>query len=99
MSDVPGPYFRLDTIDGVSIVHLVGPKLVPEARDPLFGLVEEDGHRKLLLDFADIHLLPSAAVGVLMALQAKLEAAGGGLKLCRLDPELLTLFRLTRLDE
>ncbi|MEJ7639645.1 MAG: STAS domain-containing protein [Singulisphaera sp.] len=99
MSQVPGPHFHLEIIDGVTVVRLNGPKLVIDASGPLSGLVEEGGHRKLLLDFAAVRFLSSAALGVLMGLRQRVEAAGGELRLCRLDPSLLELFRLTRLEE
>lgn len=99
MSQAPGQHFRLEIIDGVTVVRINGPKLVIDASGPLSGLVEEGGHRKLLLDFAEVQFLSSAALGVLMSLRQRVAAAGGELRLCRLDPSLLELFRLTRLEE
>ena len=99
MSQVPDQHFRLEVVDGVTIVRLAGPKLVLDASGPLYGLVDEDGHRKLLLVFAEVGFLSSAALGVLIILQRKVDAAGGQLKLCRLSPDLLELFRLTRMQE
>ena len=99
MSQVPDPHFRLEVVDGVTVVRLAGPKLVIDASGPLYGLVDEGGHRKLLLDFAEVRFLSSAALGVLITLKRKVDAAGGQLKLCRLAPDLLELFRLTRMQE
>ncbi len=99
MSQVPGQHFRLEVVDGVTVVRLVGPKLVIDAGGPLYGLVDEDGHRKLLLDFAEVGFLSSAALGLLITLKRKVDAAGGQLKLCRLSPDLLEMFRLTRIEE
>ena len=97
MSQVPDPHFRLEVIGGVTVVRLAGPKLVIDASGPLYGLVAEGGHRKLLLDFAEVRFLSSAALGVLITFKKKADAAGGQLKLCRLAPDLLELFRLTRM--
>lgn len=99
MSQVPGQQFRLEVIGGVAVVRLAGPKLVVDASGPLYGLVDEGGHRKLLLDFAEIRFLSSAALAVLISLLRKVDAVGGQLKFCRLDPDLLELFRLTRMEE
>ncbi len=99
MSQVPDHHFRLEVVDGVTVVRLAGPKLVIDASGPLYGLVDEGGHRKLLLDFAEVRFLSSAALGVLITLKRKVDAAGGQLKLCRLSPDLLELFRLTRIEE
>ena len=99
MSQAPDPHFHLEVIDGVTVVRLAGPKLVIDASGPLYGLVDEGGHRKLLLDFAEVRFLSSAALGVLMTLKRKVDAAGGQLKLCHLAHDLLELFRLTRMQE
>ena len=99
MSQATDPHFRLDDVDGVTVVRLAGPKLVIDSGEPLFGLVEDGGHRKLLLDFAEVRFLSSAALGVLITLKRKVEEVGGRLKLCHLAPDLLELFRLTRMQE
>jgi anti-sigma B factor antagonist len=99
MSQAPGPHFRIEVVDGVTVVRLAGPKLVVEASEPLSSLVDEGGHRRLLLDFAEVRFLSSVALGVLITLKHRVDAAGGQLKLCRLAPDLLELFRLTRMQE
>ena len=71
MSQVPDPHFHLEVVDGVTVVRLVGPKLVIDAGGPLYGLVDEGGHRKLLLDFAEVRFLSSAALGVLITLRGR----------------------------
>jgi anti-sigma B factor antagonist len=99
MPQSPDTHFRLEFVDGVTVVQLVGPKLVIAAREPLCRLVDEGGHRKLLLNFAEIRFLSSAALGVVMGLKERIEAVGGELRLCRLAPSLMELFRLTKLEE
>ena len=99
MCQVSGQHFRLEMVDGVTVVHLNGPKLVIDASGPLSDLVEEGGHRKLVLDFADVRFLSSAGLGVLMGLRERVDEAGGELRLCRLEPSLRELFRLTKLEE
>ena len=99
MSQAPDPHFHLEDIDGVAVVRLVGPTLVADAGGPLHGLVDAGGHRKLLLDFAEIRFLSSGALGVLVLLQRKVDEAGGKLALCGLNVDLLDLLRITRLAE
>ena len=77
MSLAPGRHFRLEIIDGITVVHLVGPKLSLEASGPLYDLVEQDGPRRLLLNFGAIRFLSSAPLGVLVTLKKKVDAAGG----------------------
>jgi len=91
------PHFDLEQIDGITVVNLVGPKLTPEANEPLYGLVENEGQR-LLLDLSNVRFLSSNALGILVSLKKKIDAAGGRLRLCCLEPDLLELLRVTMLD-
>ena len=89
--------FRLETISGITVITF-DAKVVPETKDPLYDLVENEGHRRLLLDFRNVHFLSSNALAILISLKRKVEAAGGRLRLCRLEPDLLDLLRITNLD-
>jgi anti-anti-sigma factor len=73
-----------DTADG-TIVSLSNRDLsretVPLLVDELFGLVQESGRPNLYLDFANVGLVPSLAIGKLVALSAQLQEHGGRLEL------------------
>jgi anti-sigma B factor antagonist len=92
------PHFRLETIDGITVVTFTAAKVVPEMKDPLYGLVGDEGHRWLLLDLSNVRFLSSHALGILVSLKKKVDAAGGRLRLCCLEPDLLELLRITSLD-
>ncbi|MCA1684680.1 MAG: STAS domain-containing protein [Planctomycetia bacterium] len=103
MSQASRRHLRLETIDGVTVVSFVDTKIVTEENiqevgDQLYGLVEE-GHKKLLLNFGNVQYLSSAALGKLINLKKKVGAAKGKLKLCCIHPDLLEVFRITRLDQ
>ena len=89
--------FRLETISGITVITF-DAKVVPETKDPLYDLVENEGHRRLLLDFSNVHFLSSNALGILVSFKKKVDAAGGRLRLCGLAPDLLELLRLTNMD-
>jgi anti-anti-sigma factor len=95
----PDPHFRLETTDGITIVHLIGPKLTLEVRDPLYRLVDHEGHKALLLNFENVRYFSSAPLGMLIKLRTKVEQAGGRLKLCGLNADLHELFRITNLTQ
>jgi anti-sigma B factor antagonist len=61
-------------------------------------LVEDEGPRRLLLDLSNVRFLSSNALGILVSLKKKVDAAGGRLRLCGLEPDLLELLRITNLD-
>ena len=65
----------------------------------LFSLVEQDNRRSLLLDFADVDFLSSAALGKLITLDRKVKSAQGRLKMCNIKPEILEVFQITKLNK
>lgn len=104
MSQAPRRHLRLETIDGVTVVSFVDTKIVTEENiaevgDQLYALVEDDGLSKLLLNFGNVQYLSSAALGKLINLKKKVGAVKGKLKLCCIHPDLLEVFRITRLDQ
>ncbi len=103
MSQDPRRHLRLETIDGVTVVSFVHSKIVTEENiqevgDQLYSLVEE-GHKQLLLNFGNVQYLSSAALGKLINLKKKVGVVKGKLKLCCIHPDLLEVFRITRLDQ
>jgi anti-sigma B factor antagonist len=88
-------HFRLEIIDGVTVATWADPKVVSESKDPLYDLA---GNERLLLDLGNVRFLSSNALAILVGFQKKVDAAGGRLRLCRLDPDLLDLLRITKVD-
>ncbi|CAN5888764.1 hypothetical protein BH23PLA1_BH23PLA1_06970 [soil metagenome] len=104
MSQAPRQHLRLETIDGVTVVSFVDPKIVnevdiQEVGDQLYSLVEDQGHIQLLLNFGNVQYLSSAALGKLIQLKKKVGTIKGTLKLCCIHPDLLEVFKITRLDQ
>jgi anti-sigma B factor antagonist len=104
MSQAPRRHLRLETIDGVTVVSYVDTKIVTEENihdvgDQLYSLVEDEGHKQILLNFGNVQYLSSAALGKLINLKKKVSAVKGKLKLCCIHPDLLEVFRITRLDQ
>ena len=65
----------------------------------LFGLVDEDGRKKIILDFSNVEYLSSAALGKLITLDKKVKKAKGKLKLCSIRPDIYEVFAITRLNQ
>ena len=87
MSQASRRHLRLESIDGVTVVSFVDTKIVTEENiqevgDQLYSLVEDEGHRQLLLNFGNVQYLSSAALGKLINLKKKVGAVKGKLKLC-----------------
>jgi anti-sigma B factor antagonist len=104
MSQASRSHLRLEKIGGITVVSFVDTKIVTEENiqevgDQLYSLVEDEGHKELLLNFGNVQYLSSAALGKLINLKKKVGAVKGVLKLCCIHPDLLEVFKITRLDQ
>lgn len=107
MATGPGPRhpaLTFEDIGGVTIATFTVPELLQEqdvraVGEQLFHLVDELGRRKLLLDFGDVEHMSSAVLGTLVTLHQKVQAAGGRLVLCAIDPQIREVFAITRLEK
>ena len=80
-----------EDVGGVTVVRFRVPHLRAEETSRavfglLYGLVDEAGRRHLVLDLGGVASLDSMAVGKLVMLNRKAQAAGGRLALCGLTP-------------
>jgi len=95
---------EVEPIGDVLVVNFVDRKILDEQNiqvigEQLFGLVDQEGARKLLLNFGNVEYLSSAALGKLITLNKKLQQAGGRLILCNIDPQIYEVFEITKLDK
>ncbi len=97
---------RLDIEDvgDVTIVRFVDKKILDETNiqiigNQLFALVDDDGRKKIVLDFTQVEYLSSAALGKLITMDKKVKSAKGKLILCSIRPEIYEVFAITRLNK
>jgi len=95
---------EVEDIGDVTVINFVDRKILDEQNiqtigEQLFSLVDSDGRRKLLLNFGNVEYLSSAALGKLITLNKKLQAQGGRLILCNIDPQIHEVFEITKLDK
>ena len=95
---------EVEHIGDVTVVNFVDRKILDEQNiqiigEQLFSLVDEEGWRKILLNFGNVEYLSSAALGKLITLNKKLQTAGGKLILCNIDPQIHEVFEITKLDK
>ncbi len=97
---------RIDVskLGDVTVVKFVDKKILDEASIQelgveLFGLVEQDNRKAILLNFANVEFLSSAALGKLITLDRKAKTHKGRLKLCEIRPEILEVFHITKLNK
>ena len=71
---------------------------IQELGQELFQLAASEKGKKILLNFASVDVLSSAALGKLITLDKKMKAAGGTLKLSNIRPEIYEVFTITKLN-
>jgi anti-sigma B factor antagonist len=96
------------------ILQPIGPVMIVEFRQPslmdplvlentsrrLYALVDQEDHRKVIMDFEKVQYLSSQAIGILLSMKKKIDTLGNGrLVLCGIGPKLAELLRITRLDK
>jgi anti-sigma B factor antagonist len=95
---------RVEQVGDVSVVHFLDKRILDEPTiqaiaEQLFGLVDQDGRRKLLLNFTSVEYMSSAALGKLINLHKKLTGLQGKLAMCNVIPQIFEVFAITKLDK
>src|SRR5580658_8506816 len=102
----PAPRRRrleIEEVGEVTVVNFIDKKILDEQNiqiigEQLFELVDNQGKKKILLNFSNVEFLSSAALGKLITLNKKVQASGGKLGMCKITKEILEVFQITRLD-
>jgi len=94
----------IEEVNDVTVAKFVDKKILDEGNiqiigNQLFGMVDTDGRKKIVLDFINVEYLSSAALGKLITLDKKVTAAKGKLRLCNIRPDIYEVFAITRLNK
>ena len=101
MSDLR--HITVKNVEDCCIATLLDNRIVDdmniyELGQELFALVEQSGYKKIVLNFANVGFLSSAALGKLIMLYKKVAVRNGSLKLCCIAPDIRELFTMMNLD-
>ena len=99
-----GQRLKVEQSGDVTVVHFLDKRILDEPTiqaiaEQLFSLVEQEGKRKLLLNFTNVEYMSSAALGKLINLHKKLHALSGRLAMCHVIPQIFEVFAITKLDK
>jgi anti-anti-sigma factor len=97
LSEAQNLWLQVESVGDVTVVRFTIPWILKEGTietigETLYNLVETSPCRKFVLNFGNVKSLASTMFGKLTALHQKLEAAGGRLVLCQIDPGLREIF-------
>lgn len=88
----------------IRIIEFTNNRILDEANiaeigSTLGALIEEQDNPKLLLDFAAVDHLSSAALGMLINANNKIRERSGQLRLTNIKPQILEVFVITKLNK
>ena len=88
--------------DTKAVVRPSGDTIVaatlPELRSKMRGIVEE-GVKDLTVDLADVRMVDSSGIGLLISAYNSLRKVGGQFALIHVSPELMDLFKTMRMHQ
>jgi anti-sigma B factor antagonist len=79
--------------------RLVDPEQLKRIFDDLQAALDKSTETQLILDFAPVKFMASAALSKLVAFQKKCQEFRAKLKLCSVDPQILEVFKITKLNK
>ncbi len=88
----------------IQIVEFTNNKILDEANisdigQTLTSLIEDHEQPKLLLDFATVDHLSSAALGMLINCNNRIKQRNGQLRLANIKPQIYEVFVITKLNK
>ncbi len=95
---------NIEQIGDVTIASFNDKKILDETNiqiigNQLFGLIDEGGCNKIILNFSNVEYLSSAALGKLITMDKKVKVAKGELRLCSIRPDIYEVFAITKLNK
>ncbi|MBN1437546.1 MAG: STAS domain-containing protein [Sedimentisphaerales bacterium] len=99
-----GPRIEVTREGSITIVDLLDEEVLEEhiiadIAESLFGVIEDEKPVKMVLSFARVKHMSSAALGMLIRLNKHTEETGGCLKLCDIREALYQVFLITKLNK
>jgi anti-anti-sigma factor len=92
-------WFVWEVLGDVQVIRPTGSCFDLESWDSLIDSVATRNCLRLVIDFSEVQYMSSAILGKLINLKKKLSAARGRLRIEHVHPDLLEIFRITRLDQ
>jgi anti-sigma B factor antagonist len=95
---------RIKRLGDITQVEFIDRNILDEANIQLIGeeltsLIDAAPRPKLLISFANVDHLSSAALGTLITVNNRIRNAGGQLRLADIDPQIYEVFVITKLNK
>ena len=98
-----GTRLRVKRDNDVTVVEFVDRNILDEANiqaihDEIAAIIEAAPKPRLLISFSNVDHLSSAALGTLISINNRIKAQEGQLRLANIDPQIMEVFMITRLN-
>ncbi len=87
------------TVVSFCVKRVLTEETILKMRDELFALVKKDEKKKILLNWSNVEYFHSSGLGPLITLKKMVDAAGGQLVLCSINPDIWEVFEITKLNK
>jgi anti-sigma B factor antagonist len=79
--------------------RIVNEPAIQALGEELLGVLNNRQANNILLDFAAVRFMSSSALGILVRLQKRCREVSVPLKLCNIAPDVLEIFKITKLHK
>lgn len=102
--DKINPNLKVEFHGSVVIATLTDEKILDESQlkaleGSFMPLIMQTPSIQLIVDFSSVQFLTSAVLGLLIRISKKVYETQGKFRLCSINPKILEVFRITRLDK
>jgi anti-sigma B factor antagonist len=104
MAPNAGSRLRVKQVKDVVQIEFIDRNILDEANiqqigDEIGTIIDSKPTPKLLVSFANVDHLSSAALGALITVGKRVKDRGGQLRLTNIDPQIYEVFKITKLDK
>ena len=102
--DQMNPNLQIEYHGEIIVATLTDEKILDDAQlqaleGSFMPLIEQTDNIQLIVDFSNVKFLTSSVLGLLIRISKKVYEKEGKLRLCSIDPKIMEVFRITRLDK
>ena len=95
---------RIETEAGVTRVEFIDRNILDEANiqqigDEISAIIDDRDQPRLVVSFANVEHLSSAALGTMITINNKIRQKNGDLRLADIDPQIYEVFVITKLNK
>ena len=87
------------TIIGFTDQKILEERDIKALSESIMSIIEQAERINLVLDFGNVRFLSSAVLGLLIRISKRIYEREGQLKLCRINPKIYEIFKITRLTK